>query len=323
MRNTVLRSSSRQLESVLAVTTDLFCVQLPLVNVYLYGKPRAGDRQWALIDTGMPTSGRRIVEAAEECFGRGARPAAILLTHGHFDHRGAVRQLAEMWDVPVYAHRLELPYLTGLSDYPPPDPSVGGGAMARLSPLFPRRPIDLGYRIQALPEDGTVPGMPGWRWIHTPGHTPGHVSFFRDTDRALIAGDAFVTQRQESALAVLNRWPEVSRPPAYFTPDWEAAGRSVRELASLQPSVAATGHGIPLHGQRMRNGLEELAEHFELEIPSQGRYVRQPALADEQGVLAVPPATGHRLPLGGTLLAAGLLALSGVALMRRRAAHSW
>lgn len=326
MRNTVLRGSSRQLDSVLAVTTDLFCVQLSLVNVYLSGKPQAGDRQWALIDTGLPTSGRRIVEAAEECFGRGSRPSAILLTHGHFDHRGTVRELAELWDVPVYAHRLELPYLTGRSDYPPPDPSVGGGAMARLSPLYPRRAIDLGYRIQVLPEDGSVPGMPGWRWIHTPGHTPGHVAFFRDEDRALIAGDAFVTQRQESALAVLKRWPQVSRPPAYFTIDWDAARRSVQELARLHPSVAATGHGIPLHGQRMRDDLEELAEAFELEIPRQGRYVRQPVLADESGVLAVPPDTGGglRLPRGtAAVLAAGLLALSGAALMRRRSAQAW
>ena len=66
-------------------------------------------------------------------FGHGNRPAAILLTHGHFDHVGALKTLAEEWDVPVYAHTLELPYLTGRSSYPPPDPSVGGGAMAAMS----------------------------------------------------------------------------------------------------------------------------------------------------------------------------------------------
>lgn len=310
---------ARSIDSVLAVAPDVFCVQLSLVNAYLYGTPRAGDRQWALIDTGLPTSGKRIIEAAAERFGEDARPAAILLTHGHFDHRGAVRQLADLWDAPVYAHHLELPYLTGRSDYPPPDPTVGGGAMARLSPLYPRRAIDLGDRIQALPEDGGVPGMPGWRWIHTPGHTPGHVSFFRDQDRVLIAGDAFVTQRQESALAVLQRWPEVSRPPAYFTPDWNAAQRSVEELAALRPSVAATGHGIPLHGEWMRRQLEDLAEHFELEIPRDGRYGRQPALADDNGVLALPPPVSKGLP-AALLLATGLLALTGVALMRRRRA---
>lgn len=318
MKNTALRRTVSEIESALAVTTDLFCVQLSIVNVYLYGRPGAGDREWVLIDTGLATSARRILKAATECFGPGSRPAAIVLTHGHFDHVGTVRELAELWDVPVYAHPLELPYLTGRSDYPPPDPSVGGGAMAYLSPLYPRRAIDLGYRVQALPEDHSVPGMPGWRWIHTPGHTPGHVALFRDDDGALIAGDAFVTQRQESALAVLKRWPQVSRPPAYFTIDWGAARRSVEELARLKPSVAATGHGIPLHGERMRQQLEDLAEHFLLEIPEDGRYVRQPALADDKGVLALPPPrAANRLPLA--VLAAGLLALTGTALYLRRA----
>ena len=56
--------------------------------------------------------------------GAGAPPEAIVLTHGHFDHAGSALQLAEYWDVPIYAHRLEMPYLTGKADYPPPDPTI-------------------------------------------------------------------------------------------------------------------------------------------------------------------------------------------------------
>src|SRR5919107_1012291 len=59
-----------------------------------------------------------------------ARPAAVVLTHGHFDHVGSLEALLEAWDVPIYAHPLERPYLTGVSPYPPPDPLVGGGMMA-------------------------------------------------------------------------------------------------------------------------------------------------------------------------------------------------
>src|SRR5690606_25960155 len=116
-----------------------------------------------------------------------------ILTHGHFDHVGGIEQLVQEWEVPVYAHPMELPYLTGKSSYPPGDPAVGGGAIAMLSPLYPRGPIDLGPHVQPLPEDGSVPGMAGWRWIATPGHSPGHVALFRDADRTLIAGDALVT----------------------------------------------------------------------------------------------------------------------------------
>ena len=61
-----------------------------------------------------------------------------------------------------------------------PDPTVEGGMVAKMSPLFPNEPIDLGNNVKALPTDGTVPHMPEFRWIHTPGHTPGHISLFRE-----------------------------------------------------------------------------------------------------------------------------------------------
>src|SRR5436190_22099396 len=79
-----------------------------------------------------------------------APPRAILLTHGHFDHVGSLGALLRRWpDTPVYAHRLELPYLTGHSSYPPPDPTVGGGFMALASPLFP--PHACNFRPNGLP----------------------------------------------------------------------------------------------------------------------------------------------------------------------------
>ena len=74
---------------------------------------------------------------------------------------------------------------------------------------------------------------PGWRWIHTPGHAPGHVSFFRDADRVLIAGDAFVTTKQESLLAALLKPQVVHGPPAYFNTDWSEAEASVRRLGTI------------------------------------------------------------------------------------------
>jgi glyoxylase-like metal-dependent hydrolase (beta-lactamase superfamily II) len=272
------------------ITHDLAYMRTAIVNVFFWGPPGAGDGNWVLIDAGMYGFAGRIRRAAEERFGADARPAAIILTHGHFDHRGALSELAETWDVPVYAHELELPYLTGRSAYPPPDPTVGGGAMAALSWSYPRKPIDLGERVQTLPADGSVPGMPGWSWLHTPGHTAGHISLWRASDRTLIAGDAFVTTKQESLLSVLANRPGVFSPPAYFTPNWVAAHRSVERLARLEPEIAATGHGLPLRGPELRKGLADLALDWDAHTPDHGRYVDEPAVADASGVVSVPPA---------------------------------
>ncbi|RYF85622.1 MAG: MBL fold metallo-hydrolase, partial [Chitinophagaceae bacterium] len=189
-----------------------------------------------------------------------------------------------------YAHRLELPYLTGKSHYPPPDPTVGGGGMARMSFLFPTNPIDISDHIRILPADGTVPELPGWRWYHTPGHSPGHVSFFRERDRTLLSGDAFVSTNQASVFSVATQREEIMGPPTYFTTDWGAAQKSVQLLANLEPEHAGTGHGKPLHGAYLKKGLKLMAEHFNyISKPDDGRYVRQAVVSDEQGIVKLPP----------------------------------
>jgi glyoxylase-like metal-dependent hydrolase (beta-lactamase superfamily II) len=255
------------------IAPDLAFVRLAIVNVVLYGARNAGDRNWVLIDAGVFGTRSLIEAAALERFGAGARPSAIVMTHGHFDHVGALEDLAEVWDVLVYAHPDEEPYLDGQQSYPPPDPSVGGGLMALSSSLFPRQPVNVGRRLRLLPQDGSVPPMPGWRWVHTPGHTPGHVSLWRESDRALIVGDAFVTTAQESVYAALTQKSEMHGPPMYFTPDWISARASVRKLAALEPELVVTGHGRPMRGPAMRRALHQLARDFDdVAVPKQGRY---------------------------------------------------
>lgn len=263
------------------VLSDVAYKRLGIVNVVFYGKANAGSEAWVLIDAGVAGSAGVIRRAAEERFGREARPAAIIMTHGHFDHAGGLETLAEEWDVPVFAHQLELPYLNGSASYPPADPTVGGGMMALLSPLYPRSPYNVTRWLQPLPADGSIPHMPGWKWIHVPGHTPGQVALWREGDRVLLAADAFITTRQESAYAVLAQKPEMHGPPMYFTPDWDAARQSVEALAALEPELVITGHGPAMQGPEMRRALKELARNFdEIAVPEHGRYVKEPATAE-------------------------------------------
>jgi glyoxylase-like metal-dependent hydrolase (beta-lactamase superfamily II) len=303
------------------LTDDLARLRIAFVNVYFAGAPATTPgtaTPWALVDAGLSLGTAQILEAAAARYGREARPAAIVLTHGHFDHVGALEPLLGVWDVPVYAHPLELPFLTGRA-YPPPDPTVDKrGLMARLSPLFPKRAVNLGDRVKALPADNSVPGMPGWRWIHTPGHAPGHVSLFRQSDRALIAGDAVVTTRQESAYAVATQMEELNGPPAYFTIDWDLAERSVHTIASLKPTLLATGHGPAMRGDMVPDRLAELARDFDTRVrPRFGRYVEQPAITDESGVVSLPPSARSDGVRWGMLTGVAATAVAGTWLIRR------
>jgi glyoxylase-like metal-dependent hydrolase (beta-lactamase superfamily II) len=269
--------------SVFQIAPDLHYQRMSIVNVVFFGEA-GGEGGWVLIDTGLPPSKSSIIQTAERIFGKGSRPIAIVMTHGHFDHAGSLESLAAHWDVPVYAHPMELPYLTGKASYPPADPLVGGGAMALLSPLYPRSPVDVSRWVQPLPQDGSVPGMPNWTWLATPGHAPGHISLWRERDRALIAGDAVVTTGQESAYEVMLQTPEIHGPPRYLTPDWEEAERSVVALAKLEPHLLITGHGRPVQGARMRERLHELARNFRTIAVPQGRpYANDPAKPGKQG----------------------------------------
>src|SRR4051812_31792219 len=92
------------------VSSSVFRYRTAMVNVYFVRDDGLG---WVLVDAGMPGYADRIGRVVRRVFGPRRRPTAIVLTHGHFDHVGSLRALADGWDVPVYAHPLERPYLTG------------------------------------------------------------------------------------------------------------------------------------------------------------------------------------------------------------------
>jgi glyoxylase-like metal-dependent hydrolase (beta-lactamase superfamily II) len=238
-------------------------------NVYLV---RSGPG-WVLIDTAWPHHAQLIKAAAESLFGAGTRPAAIVLTHIHPDHSGSALELARMWDLPVWVHPDELVLAPGgyRPEYGNP---LDRWLIAPVLRLLPRRMVEasrvrnsLEGTARAFDPAAAVPGLPDWQAVPTPGHTPGHVAFFRSNDRVLITGDAVLTVNLNSVPDLLAGRQRVSGPPYISTWDWPAARQSVAALARLEPDVLACGHGRPMAGPGAAAGLASLS----------GRFCPQPA----------------------------------------------
>src|SRR4051794_19640123 len=110
--------------------------------------------------------------------------------------------------------------------------------------------------------------------LFTPGHTPGHISFFRPSDRSLIVGDAFCTTKPESFFdAAIVQTPELHGPPAYFTSNWNDAIDSIHRLSLLHPVTLAPGHGKPLAGSEIEQKFSVFASSFGKSERSEERRV--------------------------------------------------
>ena len=274
MGNLVVEALSTLTRTKQWVAQDLLLLEFTISNAVIVSQLGKQKDKWVLIDTGLENSGEFIRHVVEEEFGSSSKPEAIILTHGHFDHVGSVAELANDWDVPVYIHELELPYVTGKKDYPLAETEVDDGIVAKISKTFKHTSIDLGNRVFPLPADGSIPFMPGWKWILVPGHTEGQIVLFRESDRVLIAADSFTTVKQESLLSVLSQHEKVSGPPKYFTTNWEQAKQSLQKIIDLNPKLAIVSHGQPIEGEDLKQQLDQLMNHFdEVAKPHHGKFV--------------------------------------------------
>ncbi len=191
-----------------------------------------GDRL-RLVDAAMPGRADAIWRYLDDL---GYPPQAveeIWLTHGDVDHIGSVAALKARSGARVVAHRLDAPLIEGRADRElGPVPLVG--VWQRLSNWAIRRL----FRYQPTAVDRPVEEgdeLDGWRVVHTPGHTPGSVSFYHPARRIIIVGDA-----------INHKLGRLGAPPRLFTPDMAQARASIRKIAALDFDVCCFGHGPPL-----------------------------------------------------------------------------
>lgn len=191
-----------------------------LFNVYL-----AGD---VLIDAGTRWARRRIFRQL-----RGHALRLVALTHCHPDHQGAARAVCGGFGVPLACHVADAPAAEGRA------PMLPDGWPVRLGVrLWAGPPCPVGRVLREGDE------VAGFRVVHAPGHTPGHVVLFRDADRVAVAGDLLAN------VSLLGGWPGLREPPAFLSADPVENRRSVLILAGLRPSLVCFGHGLPLRGPR-------------------------------------------------------------------------
>lgn len=191
-------------------------------NVYLLDTPQGP----LLVDAGMPQERRKLLRLLYE-----VRPVGLLLTHHHLDHVGGAWMLWERFELPVYAHPLDIVFITGKQRRPPFPPIPWLGDYIANSP----RPLP---REAMTPvEEGTM--IMGWQVVHLPGHTPGQIGLLRDG--ILIAADA---------LRVGSRGPSVS--PAMVNHDTQEARRTVGKIARLEADTIFVGHGQPTSIEAVR-----------------------------------------------------------------------
>ncbi|MEX2253075.1 MAG: MBL fold metallo-hydrolase [Thermoleophilaceae bacterium] len=194
-----------------------------VINAYVLGD--------VLVDALTRHSGRRILRALD-----GHAISAHALTHVHADHQGASKEVSDTLSIPVWCGEGDADAAADPRLIPQRQPDH---PMARLYVrMFAGPAVQVGRVLREGDE------VAGFAVLETPGHSAGHVSFWRESDRALVAGDVLTTMNTTTLL------PRLGEPKPYLTTDIARNRESIRRLAALEPEIVCVGHGPPLRDPR-------------------------------------------------------------------------
>ena len=196
----------------------------------LRGRPRHKFNAYVmgdvLLDARTRHAARSILRQLE-----GVYLGAHVLTHAHIDHMGASHEICERLGLPLLCHEADV----GAAES---GCRLGLESKPRFVRLEHRLLAGPGHKVSARLDEGEE--IAGFRVLHTPGHSAGHVALWRESDRVLIVGDV-----------VFNVRPPLGRrgmmlAPAMMTPEPARNLAAARRLAQLDPEIVCFGHGPPL-----------------------------------------------------------------------------
>jgi hydroxyacylglutathione hydrolase len=190
------------------------------INVYLMGD--------VIVDAATRRADRRILKQVN-----GHHVAAHALTHVHPDHQGASKAICE---------RLGIPLWCGEHDVRAMESGDMGQQDVWLNRLIDRVWAGPPYHVSRALREGDE--VAGFEVLDVPGHSPGHVAYWRESDRVLVLGDVL------NGMNLFTGTPGLHEPPQVFTSDVARNRESARRLATLEPKVVCFGHGPPLRDTR-------------------------------------------------------------------------
>jgi hydroxyacylglutathione hydrolase len=184
-----------------------------------------------LIDAASRHAGRRILRQLE-----GREVSAHALTHAHPDHQGTSHEVCEKLGIPYWVPEKDVPAAENpklIRERQPSHP---------VAQFYDRIFTGPGHKVDRVLKEGDEVGS--FKVIDVPGHSAGHVAFWRESDRVLILGDVL------NNMNIMTGIPGLHEPKPYLTPDPVRNRESARKLAALEPAVVGFGHGAPLRDTR-------------------------------------------------------------------------
>jgi glyoxylase-like metal-dependent hydrolase (beta-lactamase superfamily II) len=200
------------------------------------------DGQVTLVDCGVKSAPKRILAALEWMGAAPSDVTRIILTHAHTDHAGGLSRMRGRTGAPVLVHERDADYVrTGKT--PVKDRSTTGGRLLRRMPAAGFSPVEVNEELL----DGQVLDVAGGvEVIHTPGHTPGHISLLHRASGVLVTGDALFNWRKR-----------ITWPPLAMCTDVALTQKTAGRFADLSYEIAAF-----THGPEIRDGAREAVRGF-------------------------------------------------------------
>jgi hydroxyacylglutathione hydrolase len=189
------------------------------INVYLLGD--------VLVDAATRFAAKRILRRL-----RGRQISLHALTHAHPDHQGSSHAICDRLGIPLWCGEGDAEAMERPGEIMARMP--GHWLSSAIGPMWTGPPHPVSRRLR----EGDLVGS--FRVIETPGHTVGHVSYWREADRVMIVGDVLANINIFSGRVMLRE------PERIFTVDSAQNRRSARRLIELEPKLICFGHGPPL-----------------------------------------------------------------------------